>query len=215
MEANSASNANTSNVNLNRENRQWQENMANTAMQRRVADLKAAGLNPVLAAGGQGAATPSTSAPEITPTIRDNPGAQAASAAVAAKNIQAQTDLLKAQTFETSSRTRINTIQADLAETIGAQTTAADLEAKQKKNALFAIQVDQAIGQANLTNAQANLVTQKTPAILAELDARAGSEQLDYDSAKKIADKLGVTGSDAGPVIKFILSVAQKYLTGR
>ena len=54
-EANSAFNAGEA-----QKNRDWQERLANTAHQREVADLIAAGLNPVLSVtGGSGAATPS------------------------------------------------------------------------------------------------------------------------------------------------------------
>lgn len=47
-------------------NRDWQENMANTQIQRRMADAEAAGINPIFAmSGGSGAATGGGSAASV------------------------------------------------------------------------------------------------------------------------------------------------------
>nr|QJB19507.1 MAG: DNA pilot protein [Microvirus sp.] len=54
-------------------NRDWQANMSNTSHQREVADLKAAGLNPLLSGtGGAGASTPGGATATAEKSVSEN-----------------------------------------------------------------------------------------------------------------------------------------------
>jgi len=181
--------ANRQNVREAEKSREFQKQMSDTAHQREVADLRRAGLNPVLSAHGSGASTPGGAQARVE-DIGEGASRGVASA-LAVRQAEAQIDLTRAQ-----------------AENIRGQTFDLQTQAASGRYDLIAQQVRSATLSADQAEKLLPIIVQQAKA---ELQLKLSSARA--TKAAALLDELAATGAFNEQAFQKMVGTGGKWLT--
>lgn len=184
-----------------RQAQKFSERMSSTAHQREVADLRRAGLNPMLSARGSGASAPQGEQADVAGAAE-----RGVSSALAARQARAQIELLEAQGEESRDRALLTRTQsADLQQSWNAgkwdvirqQVVSGALDIRQKREMLPMV-LERAKEEIGMTVASAR-----------QARARAALEELAREGAMNQAEFEKRIG-EAGPWVKLLFELMRR-----
>lgn len=196
--------ANKTNLELQQRQLSWQEKMANSEWQRGIADMKAAGMNPMLAFSQGGASTPNVSAATAQPVDAlarsvSSAGEKAAQT-IALQQQQANTKLILEQARKAGSEADVAAVTAANA----ANRQHYEIEEIKKR-------IEGIISSFHLSDEQRRQIHELLPFLTRSAKAEASISELGIPSAQAEADwwkKMQDVGgsSGAGSVIKEVMN---------